>query len=80
MEKKVGAVYQEEMKPTLFTPLASKTEWGTEKGTMLLAKGTSTKSENIPYRLRMWIKQDTVVNGSYSYIVRVNIKGGVVVD
>lgn len=81
LEKKEGALYEEEMAPTTFTPLSSTTEWGTEKGTMLLASGTSSHTEEIPYRLRMWIKQDAVLEGvGLSFTVRVNVKGGVVTD
>ena len=81
LEKRNGAVYEEEMAPKVFTPLTSKTEWGTEKGDMLLATGVSSHSEDVQYRLRMWIKQDAQLNGDkQTYIVRVNVKGGVRAD
>ncbi len=78
LEKKRGAIYEQEMAPTVFTPLKKQTDWGTEKGTMLLATGTSKQTEEIQYRLRMWVKQDTVITGtSENFTVRVNVKGGV---
>ncbi len=81
LEKKQGATYEEVMAPKVFTPLTKETTWGTEKGTMLLTKGTSTHTENIGYRLRMWIKQDAILDGvGLSFTVRVNVKGGVVTD
>ena len=81
LEKKAGAIYETVMNPVVFTPLKEKTKWGTEKGTMLLTTGTSTHTENISYRLRMWVKQDAIMTGEERiFSVRVNLKGGVVVE
>ncbi len=78
LEKKVGATYESVIDPQVFTPLEKKTDWNTPKGNMLLTTGKSSKTENIQYRLRMWVKKDTVLTDkSKTFIVRVQVKGGI---
>ena len=75
------AVHARNRSRAVYTPLQSKSEWGTEKGSMILTTATTSKSEEVHYRLRMWIKQDTILAPtSQSYTVRVNVKGGVVAE
>ena len=78
LERKVGNNYETEMSPQEFTPLSKKTRWGTPKGSMLLTTGKSSKTETIQYRLRMWVRKEaTLESDAKTFIVHVNLKGGV---
>ena len=79
LEKKVGTNYETAMSPTEFTPLKKATQWGTPKGDMLFTTGVTSKTNEDSYRLRMWVRQDaTISEEKKTFIVRVNVKGGVV--
>ena len=81
LEKKVDDTYEEVMAPKNFTPLKESTKLGTMAGAMLLDKGEMSKSDEINYRLRMWVA-DTTILGEFekTFGVRVSIKAKVNLD
>lgn len=81
LEKKIDDSYEEVMAPKNFTPLKESTDLGTMSGTMLLDKGSLSKSGEVNYRLRMWVA-DTTILGEFqkSFGVRVSIKAKVDLD
>lgn len=81
LEKKVDDSYEEVMAPKNFTPLKESTDLGTMAGSMLLDKGSFSKSDEVNYRLRMWVA-DTTILGEFekNFGVRVSIKAKVDLD
>jgi len=78
LEKKRSGAYVEAMKPTKFTPLSSKSNIGSEEGTMILYRKTVNKTQTDNYRLRMWLSDDTKVdNVSRTFTVQVVINASV---
>lgn len=78
LEKKQSGTYVEAMKPTKFTPLSSKSNIGSEEGTMILYRKTVNKTQTDNYRLRMWLSDDTKVdNVSRTFTVQVVINASV---
>lgn len=78
LEKKQSGTYVESMKPTKFTPLSSKSNIGSEEGTMILYRKTVNKTQTDNYRLRMWLSDDTKVdNVSRTFTVQVVINASV---
>ena len=73
LEKEDSGTYNSVFKPKLYTPLKKKTELGTEKGSMILVKQTTTKTEEDNYRLRSWISEGSLITDA-SYSLQVNIK------
>lgn len=74
LEKKESGAYKEVMKPTTFTPLASKSDIGSEEGTMILYKDTVKSSQTDHYRLRMWLDENAKIdNISRTFTVQVAI-------
>ena len=74
LEKKESGAYKEVMKPTTFTPLASKSDIGSEEGTMILYKDTVKSSQTDYYRLRMWLDENAKIdNISRTFTVQVAI-------
>ncbi len=74
LEKKESGVYKEVMKPTTFSPLASKSDIGSEEGTMILYKDTVKSSQTDHYRLRMWLDENAKIdNISRTFTVQVAI-------
>lgn len=74
LEKKESGVYKEVMKPTTFSPLASKSDIGSEEGTMILYKDTVKSSQTDRYRLRMWLDENAKIdNISRTFTVQVAI-------
>lgn len=78
LEKKQSGTYTEVMKPTRFIPLSSKSSLGSEKGTMILYKETTTKAKTDKYRLRMWVADDAKIDDtSRTFTVQVAIHASV---
>ena len=74
LEKKESDIYKEVMKPTKFSPLSSKSELGSEKGSMILYKKSITNSQIEYYRLRMWVDENAKIdNVSRTFAVQVAI-------
>ena len=74
LEKKKSGAYKEVMKPTTFTPLTSKSDIGSEEGTMILYKDTVKSSQTDYYRLRMWLDENAKIdNISRTFTVQVAI-------
>ena len=66
------------MEPTKFKPLTSKSDIGSEKGTMILYKETVNKTTTDNYRLRMWLSDKAKVdNISRTFTVQVAIHASV---
>ena len=78
LEKNQLGKYVEVMEPTKFKPLTSKSDIGSEKGTMLLYKETVNKTTTDNYRLRMWLSDKAKVdNISRTFTVQVAIHASV---
>ncbi len=78
LEKEVNNSYKEVMEPKHFTPLDKSTNLGTPAGAMLLYSDSVSKSSIVDYRLRMWVDEDTILEGfEKSFAVRVSIKAKV---
>ena len=74
LERKESGVYKEVMKPTTFSPLASKSDIGSEEGTMILYKDIVKSSQTDHYRLRMWLDENAKIdNISRTFTVQVAI-------
>ncbi len=74
LEKKESDIYKEVMKPTKFSPISSKSELGSEKGSMILYKKSITNSQTEYYRLRMWVDENAKIdNVSRTFAVQVAI-------
>ena len=77
LDNKLGK-YVEVMEPTKFKPLTSKSDIGSEKGTMILYKETVNKTTTDNYRLRMWLSDKAKVdNISRTFTVQVAIHASV---
>ena len=73
-----GVGHKEVMEPKHFTPLDKSTNLGTPAGAMLLYSDSVSKSSIVDYRLRMWVDEDTILEGfEKSFAVRVSIKAKV---
>ena len=78
LEKNQLGKYVEVMEPTKFKPLTSKSDIGSEKGTMSLYKETVNKTTTDNYRLRMWLSDKAKVdNISRTFTVQVAIHASV---
>lgn len=78
LEKNQLGKYVEVMEPTKFKPLTSKSDIGSEKGTMILYKETVNKTITDNYRLRMWLSDKAKVdNISRTFTVQVAIHASV---
>lgn len=78
LEKNQSGKYVEVMEPTKFKPLTSKSDIGSEKGTMILYKETVNKTTTDNYRLRMWLSDKAKVdNISRTFTVQVAIHASV---
>lgn len=78
LEKNQLGKYVEVMEPTKFKPLTSKSDIGSEKGTMILYKETVNKTTTDNYRLRMWLSDKAKVdNISRTFTVQVAIHASV---
>lgn len=78
LEKNQLGKYVEVMEPTKFKPLTSKSDIGSEKGTMILYKETVNKTTTDNYRLRMWLSDKAKVdNISRTFTVQVTIHASV---
>ena len=74
LEKKKSGIYTEVMKPTKFIPLSSKSDIGSEEGTMVLYKETVNKTKTDNYRLRMWLSDTAEIdNISRTFTVQVAV-------
>lgn len=78
LEKNQLGKYVEVMEPTKFKTLTSKSDIGSEKGTMILYKETVNKTTTDNYRLRMWLSDKAKVdNISRTFTVQVAIHASV---
>ena len=78
LEKNQLGKYVEVMEPTKFKPLTSKSDIGSEKGTMILYKETVNKKTTDNYSLRMWLSDKAKVdNISRTFTVQVAIHASV---
>lgn len=75
LEQQISGSYEEVMAPTIFTPIASKSEVGSPAGSMILKTVTKNQTSTDNYRLRMWIKEDAQIGQGQSYTVKVNVYG-----
>lgn len=75
LEKQNSGTYEQVMEPTIFKPITEKSKVGSPNGSMVLYKLNRKKSGTDNYRLRMWIKEDAVVEMDKSYTVKVNVYG-----
>ena len=81
LEKNQLGKYVEVMEPTKFKPLTSKSDIGSEKGTMLLYKETVNKKKTDKYRLRMRLSDKAKVdNISRTFTVQVAIHASVIAN
>ena len=55
-------IYESIMEPKAFTPISEKTSAGTPEGAMLLDSGSFTGNDDVHYRLRMWVAEDTEIS------------------
>ncbi len=77
LEKQVSGAYVEFIKPTKFVPLNASTEIGSPEGSMVLKTVTKTENGNNTdnYRLKMWINENSIVDGTKFYTVKINVYG-----
>lgn len=75
LEKQNSGTYEQVMEPTIFKSITKRSKIGSPKGSMVLYKLNRKKSGTDNYRLRMWIKEDSVVEMDKSYTVKVNVYG-----
>lgn len=75
LEKQNSGTYEQVMEPTIFKSITKKSKIGSPKGSMVLYKLNRKKSGTDNYRLRMWIKEDAVVEMDKSYTVKVYVYG-----
>ena len=75
LEKQNSGSYEQVMEPTIFKSITKKSKIGSPNGSMVLYKLNRKKSGTDNYRLRMWIKEDAVVEMDKSYTVKVNVYG-----
>lgn len=75
LEKQNSGTYEQVMEPTIFKSITKRSKIGSPKGSMVLYKFNRKKSGTDNYRLRMWIKEDAVVEMDKSYTVKVNVYG-----
>ena len=78
LEKKENGVYEEVMKPKVYTPLTEKTSSGTPVNSMLLYKGNIEKTTKEAFRLRMWVSDNANIDGiSRTFKIQVNVNAKV---
>lgn len=75
LEKQNSGTYEQVMEPTIFKSITKRSKIGSPTGSMILYKLNRKKSGTDNYRLRMWIKEDAVVEMDKSYTVKVNVYG-----
>lgn len=75
LEQQVSGTYEEAMEPKAYTPIKEASQIGAPVGSMILKTATKEESETDNYRLRMWIKENTMVDVSQHYTVKVNVYG-----
>ena len=75
LEKQNSGSYEQVMEPTIFKSITKKSKIGSPKSSMVLYKLKRKKSGTDNYRLRIWIKEDAVVEMDKSYTVKVNVYG-----
>ncbi len=74
LEKQKSGTYTEVFAPSAYVPLKKKTDLGTPVGSMVLTKITHNKSQTDNYRLRMWLADTAIVDGtSKFYTVKVDV-------
>lgn len=75
LEKEKNGTYTKVFGPEGFTGLERKTELGSKKGNMVVAKVNKKGTGIDNYRLRMWLAKDSLLeNGNYSVEVVLNGK------
>lgn len=62
LEQEKDGIYESIMEPKAFTPISQKTSAGTPEGAMLLDSGSFTGNDDVHYRLRMWVAEDTEIS------------------
>lgn len=62
LEQEKDGIYESIMEPKAFTPISEKTSTGTPEGAMLLDSGSFTGNDDVHYRLRMWVAEDTEIS------------------
>ena len=76
LEKKENGAYQEVMAPKTYTPISEDTALGTPSGNMILTTGSTSKSINESYRLKMWVNSNAEVTDiKRTFSVQVAIYG-----
>ena len=75
LEQQISGSYESVMEPKLFTPITTKSEIGSPKGSMILKTVTKDKTSSDNYRLRMWINESSSVGQEQSYTVKINVYG-----
>lgn len=78
LEKKqeTDVAYSAVNNPAPYVPLASETEIGSIKGSMLLDQGVFTASTINQYCLRMWVSENTIMNDELrSFTVTIDVHG-----
>lgn len=73
LEEEKSGTYTKLFGPKEFVQLDKDSEFGTEKGNMILHTGKKTTSGTTNYRLRMWIADNSSISsGNYSVEVSIN--------
>lgn len=75
LEEQASGSYVQSVPPTIFTPLTSASDIGTPAGEMLLKTVKRVNSGSDNYRLRMWLKEDAVVDASKYFSIKINVYG-----
>ena len=76
LEKETSGSYSKVDDPTVFTPRKKKSSLGSPKGSMVLDQEKLSSSQSVNYRLRIWVKEGSVISDPNStYAVRVKVNG-----
>lgn len=75
LEQQVSGTYEETMAPKTYTPIKEDSQIGSPAGSMVLKTVNKDESGTDNYRLRMWIKENTSIDISQHYTVKVNVYG-----
>lgn len=62
LEEENNGIYESVMEPKSFTPISEQTSIGTPEGVMILDSGSFTGNDDVHYRLRMWVAEDTEIS------------------
>ena len=74
LEKEESGTYNAVFEPKGFEALKKDNEYGTKAGEMVLVHTKKTKATTDHYRLRMWLKDQSLVNNG-TYEVEINVTG-----